>query len=110
MTDNEIIKALECCHKQHHSNCEACPNEETCEEIDIIDSVITLINRKDTEINELKKLLDKRCDRCIEQNKSEAIKKFAEKLKNLHTEYDTVTKREIDSLAEEMTESEENDV
>lgn len=42
--------------------------------------------------------------------KSEAIKEFAEKLKNLHPEYDTVTKREIDSLAEEMTESEENDV
>lgn len=105
MTDNEIIKALECCHKQHHSNCEACPNEETCEEIDIIDSVITLINRQKAEIDELKMESGK-----LKIAKSEAIKEFAEKLKNLHPEYDTVTKREIDSLAEEMTESEENDV
>lgn len=47
MTDNEVIKAFECCN---NDGCENCPNRPTCCEIDITDEILNIINRQKAEI------------------------------------------------------------
>lgn len=51
-TDEEIIKALECHIKAE--DCEDCEIFEGCEEIILTEKVLDLINRQNTEIEELK--------------------------------------------------------
>ena len=65
MTDNEIVKALECCkltNEQQESQCEDCPLWETslmiCQEL-LAFHALDLINRQKAEI-----------ERLIEQNSS----------------------------------------
>ena len=53
MTDNEIIKALECCGG---SNCHECPIEGCTD--DIFGNALDLINRQKAEIERLKKKID----------------------------------------------------
>ncbi len=100
MTDNEIIKALECCSKN--------PNDSVCYEskcplfgqkcIDVLPkNALSLINRQKTEIKSLQErdvilrgTVD--CQKAkideLESNdyklKAEAIKEFAERLKDMH--------------------------
>lgn len=99
MTDNEIIRALECCVKAtKHSECSecGCPAlvEGTClyeirsdfpaydedvfkeQMIDVLD----VINRQKAEIDRLKNLNIK-LDEYIVRARAEAIKEFAERLK-----------------------------
>lgn len=101
LTDEQIIIALECCAKQI-SNCSQCSyrfNEDDkfdCEEA-LGRDTIDLINRKNAKIEELKAeiermenqntlLLKKKCkdiNTARKITKSEAIKEFAERLKEI---------------------------
>ena len=141
MTDNDIIKALECCTSDG-CTCRECPYEDTkhivneefetmsngktydawsCDEwlkIDLLD----LINRQKAEIERLTTLAELgnirangyRAMRDKAKNaKAEAIKEFAERLKNRFTEklgdkkesfFSYSVQREIDKLVKEMTE------
>lgn len=71
MTDNEIIKALECCKPKQNRNCGDCPAYDLgnfCA-AELRENVLDLINRQKAEIEKLKSA------------KSEAIKEFADRLK-----------------------------
>lgn len=114
-TDEEIIKALECCKD---CCCKQCDEEPDFQE------AINLINRQKSEIERLKE-----CPKCVyeydgeiteycvqgscsnfktvEQIKSEAYKEFAEKLKEefLNLQYNAKTNRKtvkIEELKEQM--------
>ena len=121
MTDNEIIKALECCA---NNICSECPCRKMfCSENIAIAYALDLINRQKAEIERLEDvvyrltlhnnslcLLDETQKKAI---KSEAIKEFAERLKNKLTacsrtidgvsEY-LILDVDIDNLVKEMTE------
>lgn len=83
MTDNEIIKALECCELY---SCHKCPLIEQCIEDDTFlpKYAIDLIKRQQAEIERLQKQhrlnLLEQLD-VAENIKAEAIKEFAEKFK-----------------------------
>ena len=136
MTDNEIIKALECCRDCKCKDC-PCHNKETdgCKELDEQD-ILDLINRQKATIErqikaiqegyaliekqkaEIERLKEERIERIreltrtvydkeIAEAKAEAIKEFAEKLKDLLNFYDPKCKFvhiHIDNLVKEMTE------
>ena len=122
MTDEQIIKALECCYRKG-TPCRDCPfNEfEDCNDVLMADYVFNLINRQQEEIDNLREHLKRVCaerDARICTNnfiKSEAVKEFANILKNkIQTEcnpygkptfdYDTsiAIMHYIDKLVEEM--------
>lgn len=131
MTDNEIIKALECCIDCDCKNCPCQTENGHCMEIDET-LILDLINRQKAEIEKLKKRFDmsrKELSRRREINsricelnknllterknaKSEAIREFAKKLKYcvnyVHSPiggsvlYDAI--EIINSLVKEMTE------
>lgn len=90
MTDNEIIKALECCVKGCNSEgCDDCPLYEEVEdcEIEIPIIALNLINRQKAEIKELRKNgkiylnvdenFAKECEYEIKKAKPEAVREFA---------------------------------
>jgi hypothetical protein len=52
MTDNEIIKALECCASG--DGCEDCPRSKQCDGIEHIQYALDLINHQQAEIERLK--------------------------------------------------------
>lgn len=89
MTDEEIIKALECCMKIDCQNCPAyVTNNQSCKGIQIFD-VVTLINRQKAEIDKLKiencALSEKRITfperlKIAKHARAETIKEFAERL------------------------------
>ena len=123
MTDNEIIKALECCVT---NKCDECAIYKECHSENgkgRVEVVIDLINRQKAEIKELKDILEKvptnaydlqveASEKLENQIKSEAIKEFAEKLKENYCFTDRwgkiITKSTVDNLVKEMTEVEEN--
>lgn len=128
MTDNEIIKALECCNDDACKYCPFCDDDcmQKCRS-----KAIELINSQKAEIERLKsfentshywykkagELIDN-----IEIAKSEAIKEFVERLKSkIALAIDTYHNSngggyylaedvidDIDNLVKEMTEREEN--
>ena len=125
MTDNEIIKALECCNGWD-GRCLNCPlNREgtNCKE-KLNSYALDLINRQKEEIKELKDILEKvptnaydlqveASEKLENQIKSEAIKEFAERLKRkriaLKSEepvFDLLKVGAIDDLVKEMTDVE----
>ena len=88
MTDNEIIKALECCsYATSNKDCEKCPYypDEECVKKQCTD-ILDLINRQKAEIERLTKERDfykapsSLLAKGIEQIKAEAIKEFAKRL------------------------------
>lgn len=103
MTDSEIIAALTTCHKGNgYSECEKCPYVVTRGCMDILgEDALGLINRQQAE---------------LEKVKSEAVREFAEKLKErafkcpttitfgFGTEWvkEAVSVIEIDNLVKEM--------
>ena len=120
-TDDEIIKALECCRTIDGNDCFTCPYHGKQYEIgsggctnDLVSDALALINLQKAEIERLKDKYE-----CIYQPKAmikaEAIKEFAERLvaiyendktydrPNAHTLVVTVF-RNIDNLVKEMTE------
>ena len=122
-TDEEIVKALECCLCDN-SECLQCQNRELCkmERDELATKTIDLIIRKTEEINRLKAEIERLKGSTIVNNKrikreakAEAYKGFAERLKNkIKTEcnpygkptfdYDTslAIMRYIDNLVKEM--------
>ena len=95
MTDNEIIKALECCTKTEFiSDCAKCEMFAfDCKDI-LIENAIDLINRQKAKIERLEKIRAKQADIIGEERgqkyellnkickaKSEALKELAERLK-----------------------------
>lgn len=96
MTDNEIIKALECCCTLNGVGCRNCPQYDIHSAMcvkNLIRNTLDLINRQKAEIEglnvELKsmrgaansyKLENERLLQKLQQAKSEAIKEFAEEL------------------------------
>ena len=133
MTDNEIIKALEC-HASHTDECDDCPNVEisssVCSEI-MAENALDLINRQKAEIEKLRiqnaklkkhftvEIDDEKLEELFEQAannieinikkvKSEAIRKFAERLKVIaawdERDNTVVHLDDIDSIVKEMTE------
>ena len=125
MTDNEIIKALECCVD---CNCEECPcykkvcGQKRCTEIDE-EEILNLINRQKAEIESLSdNLIVERTRRenavsAYHEAKTKAYKEFAKRLKTalsgkivirgIHDEEETDLDsaevwQVIDNLAKEM--------
>jgi hypothetical protein len=108
MTDNEIIKALECCYG-NKVNCNECPMweyEGDCFEGLMKHNALSLINRQKAEIERLHEEVDKQyeiaeanvraeiasggtsCHWCEDKVRAEAIKEFAERLKSKFDPYD----------------------
>ena len=101
MTDEQIIKALECCI--YDTTCQECPYNKlsTCIEVRH-KNLLGVINRQKAEIDRLEQEL--------EQAKLEAIKEFAVRLKNKIWYSDwcnlerTITPEIITTVVKEMTE------
>ena len=116
-TDEEIIKAMECCEKTTAIGCKDCPlgeerdTGETCVTT-LCKNVLDLINRQKAEIEKLEKgelskamtFNSETIKRCVD----EAIREFAERLKEKHKNHLVcniyVLNNEIDNLVKEMTE------
>lgn len=132
MTDNEIIKALECCKTW---NCEKCINRNRAKTAtncrnELVSEIFDLINRQKAEISKLQSdqyAIDKFArDLCkermlkgkaiadfkdlqdyIKKEKTEAIKKFANRLKcGVSITSGIITCEDINRLLKEMTEGE----
>lgn len=91
MTDNDIIKALECCTDESYENCNECPysiDAERCERMKLLEDILDLINHQKAEIERLKKEIQTTKDAYImlqtknEIIKSETVKEFEDRLKN----------------------------
>lgn len=136
MTDNEIIKALNYCCGNIKNNDEEC-QEDMCYQVCLPESreegirwcrewlikdALDLINRQKAEIERLREIANHKCQKCVSRTiecaKSEAIKEFAERLKeNIRNAIDTYynsygggyyhaedTIDDIDNLVKEITE------
>jgi hypothetical protein len=89
MTDNEIIKALECCGSNHHTDekyaCKNCPlngrsfDEGSCYDEVLHDLALSLINRLKAE-NEALISAQETLQKHIEKAKTEAIKEVVGRL------------------------------
>lgn len=125
MTDKDIIKALECCGIK--TDCKGCyfdthESEDVCAR-EIVKNAFDLINRQQTEIERLQKKVDELAEVLSDaikirykEAKSEAIKEFAEQLKQtitneINTYYNSNgggyylaedTIEDIDNLVKEM--------
>jgi len=118
MTDEEIIKALECCNNNQH--CWLCvlkDREDDCYEI--LKYALDLINRQKAEIDKLKiencALSEKRITfperlKIVKHARTKSIKEFADRLieKKMQSTMDRriCTTEMINNLVKEMTESE----
>lgn len=129
MTDNEIIKALECCLKTGH--CTGCPFRSKCDkDEDLFNYALDLINRQQETIKTLRKCVEQHhiirkdgkspLSLLTEEIKAKAIKEFAERLKEIckkrqyvitektnfgviNKQYlQVVDKNDIDNLVKEM--------
>ena len=128
MTDNEIVKMLECCKQEIDINgvicgeCKKCPNYEgktgLCKE-DLPTVVLDLINRKQAEIESLKadKIIAERHEKDarelykdvviqLKTAKSEAIKEFAEtaidRVEKAKAKYQRLCKEQGEEMEEHM--------
>ena len=120
MTDEQIVKALECCVKyETYMACRGCPFHESgiCEEdgLALEKHSLDLIKRQQAEIEDLK--ADKEAlingqltiQKMYIDTKDKAVREFAEKLKEKATstfyeERKYVDTEDIDELVKEMTE------
>ena len=122
MTDEQLKKALEYCSTNVRENtCPKCAfyKKHRCSTL-MLNAVSDLINRQKAEIERLKVDLEFKCDSCeniklsreeyrrlVLQAKSEAIKEFAEKLKEENKPWLYARIEDIDNLVKEMTEVQE---
>lgn len=112
-TDEEVIKALEVC--VDNSSCKECPinpnhgNYGYCTNL-ALTYAIDLINRQKAELEDLREIVFTDRSEAIKNLKAEAIKEFAEKLKEkayVNKPYGvgkSVDECDIDALVKEMTE------
>ena len=71
MTDNEIIKALECCTDESYENCNECPYSTdtlSCERLKLLEDSLDLINSLKAEVERLKE-----CPKCVYEYDGEVI-------------------------------------
>lgn len=98
MTDNEIIKALECCNRlANQTSCDDCPyqfSDEKCSS-KLIDDALDLISRQKAEISVKTKLLNKAVDEIEKLQpyklhygnmKAEIVKEFKDRLIDCYTD------------------------
>lgn len=123
MTDNEIIKALECCRKKECNTCPCYDDEIECGEM-LIGHTLDLIKRQQEELElsrrfQIKEIHidDECCKECQQETKqviSRTIKDFAERFKcnasilcdkvtGLPCSY-TISNYDFNRLIKEMTE------
>lgn len=113
-TDDEVIKALECCVSGYCIDGK-CPLFDWDDEDDISKCTETLatialalINRQKAELEDLREIVFTDRTEAIRQLKAEAIKEFAERLKAekfKHANFgELVYVEDIDNLVKEMTE------
>lgn len=115
MTDNDIIKALECCKNLHHTECACCPLGKGKDCIEkLAGSALDLISRQNAgivrltgRINHLKQYDEERDIRLHArlscEARTEAIKEFARKLKcGVPQETGVIRSADIDNLVKEM--------
>lgn len=123
MTDNEIIKALECCSEIDRKFCDNCTynREEDCI-ISLTRDALSLIKRQKAEIERLQQKYElseaereanvKGFTESLEKVKAEAVKEFAERAKSTMFNEDFLLCEPcdmaniIDNLVKEMTEDE----
>lgn len=120
MTDNEIIKAVECCIG--NTRCGECPMFRTPNCMNrVFGYVCDLINRQNAEIERLENKKYIKIVKCIATNmyeeKSKVIKEFADRFKNIADkttikyvdDYGKVSflinEVDLDNLVKEMTEN-----
>ena len=117
MTDNEIIKALECCAKNEWNCDDNCPFFKKCSKTLMAKSSLNIINRQKAEVERLNIELQSMRSAAnsykmhYETEKSEAIIEFAEMLKNcfaISGDYLDIINI-IDNLVKEMTEVKESE-
>lgn len=114
MTDNDIIKALECC-STYGVSCTNCPayvssEKSTCREV--LKGAVEIINRQNATIEQLEKDKESFANsyaKAVARNltiKAEAVKEFAELLKehirDYHPYYYVIDEEVVDNLVEEM--------
>ena len=109
MTDNDIIKALECCND---GACEYCPiGGDDCIQRSR-SKAIDLINRKNAENERLQehiKHTNNVVKQVVEDTKSEAIKEFADEFEKRCIAggiYPAFVKKQLDDVKKEMTKKE----
>lgn len=118
MTDNEVIKALECCLT--HTKCEECPmNQKRNCMTELMKNALDLINRQKEEIEQWKEEANRYQNLwCItvddiQTAKSEAYDEFAEKLSSyIYGELNNLirlTSQELKKLVKKMKGELEND-
>ena len=101
MTDNEMIKALECCGLEYY--CIECPLNRTQKCIPkMSENALSFINRQKAEIERLQKYNTD----VAHKHYRDGIKEFAERLKEKRGTMCELWDRDIDNLVKEMTESE----
>ena len=112
MTDEQIIKALECCSKDD-IDCEQCPANGLCDNDDycFTGATLDLINSQKAEIERLQKAIEvqdimiEQQDYKIKSAKIEAIKEYKEKVKAILMNkgiYPVVVKNALDEAEKEM--------
>ena len=139
MTDNEIIKALECCCGTAHDSCRDCPYSDIGCEDELEKDALDLINRQKAEIERLKNQdVRNKYPTCVSVVKgriytrtledydeligdisAEAVKEFAERLKEKSQDCGSISLgthiyyaaglHHIDNLVKEFTERSGND-
>ena len=124
MTDEQIIKALECCvNWGGTTSCADCPFHNTgCLHFNKLKEVLDLIDRQKAEIERLDKEVDRLSqvvlyndgvtEMKVEEAKAEAVKEFAERLKvecsgNPYLD-DDVIQHYIDNILKEMEKGKNN--
>ena len=113
-TDEEIIKALECCaNYEKQEDCIGCPIRSECNQNVLEKYALDLITRKKAEIERLKgweNLLKAESHAPIKAKaRAEAIKEFAERVRMaFYYEFDelipSIMSDKIDEIVKEMTE------
>ena len=103
MTDEQIIKALECCTSDEVGMCHICPLDGGCNgDITILlNCSLDLINRQKETINQLRKNNDV-IMQTIADVHTEAIKEFADRLKMANISKLTWFNEDFDYLVKEM--------
>lgn len=109
ITDNEIIKALECHKARELETCSKCPllNIEWCA-YELSQYALDLINRKDAEIERLEETITLQAETLETHNKkwktarNDGIKLFADVLKAKRGTRGEIWDTDIDNLVKEM--------
>lgn len=111
MTDNEIIKALECCAEDEWRCNNNCPFFEKCSKTLMAKSSLDIITRQQAEIERLK--IENQSLRGAansykihyDEARAEAVKEFADRLKKeciIDRGYEILQEGTIDNLVKEM--------